>query len=178
VGTPTGPIGYGGPAIITRNLTPDKTGKPEGGHTLAEFKQILRHGTDYDHIHPTCTPAQITAINGGATPVCIPTGPIVYDAAGDTYKNIPDGGLLQIMPWATFSGMTDGDIEAIYEYLSAIPCLDNTWSTPPAGAPNELRNDCGTGAFTAAEVKGPAIDLVPRSRRSRLNPGRSQESSR
>ena len=104
-------------------------------------------------------------------------GPIVYDAAGDTYNNIPDGNLLQIMPWATFSGMTDLDIEAIYEYLSAIPCLDNTWSTPPAGAPNELRNDCGTGAFTADEVKSPAIDLVPRSPRSRVNPRRSQESS-
>ena len=37
------------------------------------------------------------------------------------------------------------DIEAIYEYLSAIPCIDNTWSTPPAGTPNELRNDCGNG---------------------------------
>jgi hypothetical protein len=39
--------------------------------------------------------------------------------------------------------MTDHDIEAIYEYLSAIPCIDNTVSTPPEGAPNELRNDCG-----------------------------------
>ena len=39
--------------------------------------------------------------------------------------------------------MTDHDIEAIYEYLSAIPCIDNSTSTPPAGAPNELRNDCG-----------------------------------
>ena len=149
VGTPTGPNLYGGPAIITRNLTPDKNGRPEGGHTLEQFKQILRQGTDFDHIHPTCTPAQIAAINGGASPVCIPTGPVVYDAAGDIYNNIPDGNLLQIMPWPTFSLMTDDDLEAIYEYLSAIPCLDNTWSTPPAGAPNELRNDCGTGAFTA-----------------------------
>jgi hypothetical protein len=162
VGTPTGPNGYGGPAIITRNLTPDKNGLPEGGHTLAQFKQIMRHGTDFDHIHPTCTPAQIAAINRGASPVCIPTGAIVYDAAGDTYNNIPDGNLLQIMPWPTFSRMTDDDLEAIYEYLSAIPCLDNTWSTPPAGAPNELRNDCGTGAFTAnAAGKKPAIQQAP-----------------
>ena len=162
VGTPTGPNGYGGPAIITRNLTPDKNGLPEGGHTLAQFKQIMRHGTDFDHIHPTCTPAQIAAINGGASPVCIPTGAVVYDAAGDTYNNIPDGNLLQIMPWPTFSGMTDDDLEAIYEYLSTIPCLDNTWSTPPAGAPNELRNDCGTGAFTAnAAGKKPAIRQAP-----------------
>lgn len=162
VGTPTGPNGYGGPAIVTRNLTPDKNGLPEGGRTLAQFKQIMRHGTDFDHIHPTCTPAQIAAINGGATPVCIPTGAIVYDAAGDTYNNIPDGKLLQIMPWPTFSGMTDDDLEAIYEYLSAIPCLDNTWSAPPAGAPNELRNDCGTGAFTANTAgKKPATQQAP-----------------
>lgn len=165
VGTPTGPNGYSGPAIITRNLTPDKTGRAEGGHTLAEFKQILRDGTDFDHIHPTCTAAQIAAINGGATPVCIPTGPIVYDAAGDTYNNIPDGDLLQIMPWPTFSNMSDHDLEAIYEYLSAIPCLDNTWSTPPAGTPNELRNDCGTGAFTAAKaLRNSTIQKPPRSR--------------
>jgi hypothetical protein len=57
--------------------------------------------------------------------------------------NIPNGNLLQIMPWVTFSHMTDNDITAIYEYLSAIPCIDNSTSTPPAGAPNELRNDCG-----------------------------------
>jgi len=143
VGTPTGPNGYAGPAIISRNLTPDKNGRPEGGRTLAEFKEILRHGTDFDHIHPTCTADQLVAIQGGATPNCIPTGPIVFDPTQPPYQNNPDGNLLQIMPWPTFSHMTDHDIEAIYEYLSAIPCIDNTVSTPPAGAPNELRNDCG-----------------------------------
>jgi hypothetical protein len=133
VGTPTGPNFYQGPAMITRNLTPDKNGLPEGGHTLTEFIEIMRHGTDFDHIHPTCTPAQITAINNGATPVCIPTG----------FGNNPDGNLLQIMPWPTFSNMSDHDIAAIYEYLSAIPCIDNKTSAPPDGAPDELRNDCG-----------------------------------
>ena len=47
------------------------------------------------------------------------------------------------MPWPVFSQMTDHQIEAIYEYLSAIPCIDNSFSTPPAGAPDELRNNCG-----------------------------------
>ena len=150
VGTPTGPNGYAGPFIITRNLTPDKNGRPEGGHTLDEFKQILRHGIDFDHIHPTCTADQITEINNGGTPACIPTGPIVFDANGDSYDNIPDGDLLQIMPWPTFSKLSDHDIEAIYEYLSAIPCIDNSFSTPPAGAPNELRNDCGNDAAVEA----------------------------
>jgi hypothetical protein len=143
VGTPTGPKSYPGPDIITRNLTPNKDGVPEGGWSLSEFKEILRHGLDFDHIHPTCTPDQITEINNGATPVCIPTSP----------GNTADGDLLQVMPWPTFSHMTDKDIEAIYEYLSAIPCIDNTTSTPPAGAPNELRNDCGTGDAANKSVR-------------------------
>jgi hypothetical protein len=140
VGTPTGPLGYAGPNMITRNLTPDKTGRPEGGHTFAEFKEILRKGTDFDHIHPICTAAQLAQIEAttdpnAALPVCIPA----------TMGNSVDGDLLQIMPWPVYHHMTDHQIEAIYEYLSAIPCIDNTTSTPPAGAPNELRNDCGGG---------------------------------
>jgi hypothetical protein len=135
VGTPTGPNGYAGPDMIARNLTPNKDGVPEGGMSLREFKRIMRHGTDFDHIHPTCTADQITEINNGGTPVCIPTSP----------GNTTDGDLLQVMPWPTFSNMTERDIEAIYEYLSAIPCIDNSTSPPPAGAPNELRNDCGSG---------------------------------
>jgi len=133
VGTPTGPNGYAGPNMITRNLTPDKNGRPEGGNTLAQFKQIMRHGKDLDHIHPVCTAEQLQEINAGGTPVCIPTSP----------DNPTDGDLLQVMPWPTFSHMTDRDIHAIYEYLSAIPCIDNTTSPPPDGAPDELRNDCG-----------------------------------
>ena len=157
VGTPTGPNGYGGPLIIARNLTPDKNGRPEGGHTLAEFKQIIRHGTDFDHIHPTCTADQLTEIQNGGSPVCIPTGPIVFGPGpGQSYNNIPDGDLLQVMPWPTFKSMTDHQLEAIYEYLSAIPCIDNSTSTPPAGAPNELRNDCGGGDPPAANQNSSA----------------------
>jgi hypothetical protein len=115
-------------------LTPDKNGRPEGGHTLEEFKTILRTGKDFDHIHPTCTAEQLTAIEGGATPTCIPTSP----------DNLVDGDRLQIMPWPVHHHMTDHQIEAIYEYLSAIPCIDNTTSPPPDGAPDVLRNDCGT----------------------------------
>lgn len=112
---PTSPL-----HIISRNLTPDKTGRPEGGHTFAEFVEIVRTGKDFDHVHPTCT--------GMPNSSCVP--------------HPFDGDLLQIMPWPTYHNMTDHDLRAIYEYLSAIPCIDNTSSTPPAGAPNELRNDC------------------------------------
>jgi hypothetical protein len=42
-----------------------------------------------------------------------------------------DGGLLQVMPWPVYGKMTDRDLKAIYEYLSAIPSRPRC-STPPA----------------------------------------------
>jgi len=48
------------------------------------------------------------------------------------------GPLLQVMPWPAFSNLTNGDLRAIYAYLSAIPAV----STPPAtlkGAPTASR---------------------------------------
>jgi hypothetical protein len=123
---PTTGFPYAGPVIISRNLTPDQTGRPEGGHTLDEFKEILRTGKDFDNIHPTCQSAADPNVGLG---ICVPP-PV-------------DGSRLQIMPWPVFHNMTDHQIEAIYEYLSTIPCIDNNFSPAPAGAPNELRNSCG-----------------------------------
>lgn len=34
------------------------------------------------------------------------------------------GQLLQVMPWPVYQAMTDGDLRAIYEYLSAIPAIN------------------------------------------------------
>jgi hypothetical protein len=110
-----GPLVAGSANIISRNLTPDKTGRPEGGHTLAEFIQIMRTGVDMDHLHPTC-PANTV------NPNCIPK-PF-------------NGDLLQIMPWPNDQDMSNRDLEAIYEYLSAIPCVEG----PPE--PSPLHNDC------------------------------------
>jgi hypothetical protein len=111
-----GPVGPGSPNIISRNLTPDKTGLPEGGHTFAQFLQIMRHGKDFDHLHPPCT--------GAPDGTCLP----VMDG---------DGNLLQIMPWPVFQSMTDHDLRAIYEYLSAVPCVEG-----PTDPTNPLHNDC------------------------------------
>ena len=33
------------------------------------------------------------------------------------------GQLLQVMPWPVYQSMTDRDLRAIYEYLSAIPAI-------------------------------------------------------
>jgi hypothetical protein len=100
---------FPGPAspvhIVSRNLTPDKTGLPVGGETFSEFRNIMRTGGDPDHLHLGL--------------------PFPFN-----------GAVLQIMPWPIFKNMTDHDLHAIYEYLSAIPCI----AGPPK--PSPLHNDC------------------------------------
>jgi hypothetical protein len=112
---PAGPF----PHIISRNLTPDATGFPEGGNSYDTFVQIMRTGTDTDHVHPTCKGAPDTK--------CLPA-PF-------------NGDLLQIMPWPTFANMTDHELQAIYAYLSSVPCVE--------GGPGEPPNRC-TGVTTKA----------------------------
>jgi hypothetical protein len=96
-GTPFGPV------FIPRNLTPDKTGRPEGGNTFAEFSQIMRTGIDMDAAHPQISP------------------------------------LLQVMPWPVYQEMSESDLHSIYEYLSAIPCVE--------GGPGEPANRCNHPPF-------------------------------
>ena len=84
---PAGPF----PHIVSRNLTPDKTGKPIGGDSLQEFLQIMRTGLDPDKLHPTCA--------GRPDGKCLPA-PF-------------NGNLLQIMPWPVYANMTDGDLKAM-----------------------------------------------------------------
>jgi len=79
--------------FISRNLTPDKTGRPAGA-TFSEFREILRTGVDPDHAHPQFGP------------------------------------LLQVMPWPVYQSLTDNDIRAMYEYLSAIPCVEGDPGLP------------------------------------------------
>jgi hypothetical protein len=84
-----------GPVFLPRNLTPDKTGRAEGGATFEEFSAIMRTGIDPDQAHLFI---------------------------GNPY--------LQVMPWPNFQDMTDNDLRAIYEYLSAIPCLEGDPGLP------------------------------------------------
>ncbi len=83
-----------GPFFLHRNLTPDKTGRPEGGASFEEFRDIIRTGIDPDHAHPQFGP------------------------------------FLQVMPWPAFQDMTDNDLRAMYEYLSAIPCIEGDPGLP------------------------------------------------
>ena len=89
-----------GPNIITRNLTPDYTGNPEGGNNLATFIKIIRTGHDFDQLHPNC---------GGA----------VQD---NCYNSPVNGAVLQVMPWPLYRHMTDRQLTAIWTYLSTVPC--------------------------------------------------------
>jgi hypothetical protein len=70
--------------FVSRNITPRENGLP-ANRTLAQFKELMRHGTDFA---------------GGATPI------------------------LQVMPWPVFGKMSDRELEAIYEYLRAIPMIN------------------------------------------------------
>jgi len=119
---PFGPVGGPVPQLqhlYTRNLTPDKTGLPEGGHTYEEFVEIMRKGTDFDHVHPNCG-----APGAPAPPNCMPP-PF-------------NGDLLQVMRWPNFQDMTDHDLRAIYEYLKAIPCNPG----PGIAGADYLQNAC------------------------------------
>jgi len=105
----------GSPEIVSRNLTPDRTGRPAGGLTLAQFEHILRTGEDLDHLHPNCS----ATVTSNCFPPALPF----------------NGDLLQIMPWPILQNLTHRDVQAIYEYLSAIPCI----AGPATGV---LHNDC------------------------------------
>lgn len=83
-----------GPVFLPRNLTPDKTGRPEGGASYEEFRAIMQTGFDPDHAHPQFGP------------------------------------YLQVMPWPNFQDMTEHDLRAMYEYLSAIPCIEGDPGLP------------------------------------------------
>lgn len=83
--------------FISRNITPDASGRP-AGLTFAEFKEVMRMGTDFKAIPPH-----------------VPTNP----------------GLLQVMPWPESRYATDRAIEALYEYLRAIPCIEGGPGQPP-----------------------------------------------
>jgi hypothetical protein len=106
------------PPLVSRNLTPDKSGLPVGGRTYAEFRVIMQTGVDLDHVHPNCSDPTITASSS-----CFPA-------------NLPyNGDVLQVMPWPLLRNMTEHELRAIYEYLRAVPCI----AGPATGV---LHNDC------------------------------------
>jgi len=92
-------FGPAGPGIV-QDVTSPLYGLPEGGRDLETFMKIIRTGHDFDQLHPNC--------GGNVTDNC--------------YSAPVDGSLLQVMPWPKFRNMTDHQIEAIWTYLSTVPC--------------------------------------------------------
>lgn len=80
--------------VVTPNITPDESGRP-AGLTYEEFETLMRTGrAPHEHEHG--------------------------EDHEDHHEH--DGEeLLQGMPWPVYGKMTDRDLRAMYEYLSAIP---------------------------------------------------------
>ena len=55
--------------------------------------------------------------------------------------------LLQVMPWPVYQDMNDRELDAIFAYLSSIPCIE--------GGPGEKANRCGRPAPTTTAVAEP-----------------------
>jgi hypothetical protein len=71
--------------FTSRNITPNPISGRPADLTFGQFKEVLRHGTDFDNAHPQFGP------------------------------------LLQVMPWPVYQELTEHDLRAIYEFLSAVP---------------------------------------------------------
>ena len=123
---------YVGPDIIARNLTPDKTGLRKGATHSHSLSRIMRNGIDFDNLHPTCTAHycqnRLHATN--CIPAPVATAIFSKSCHGQRFHN-----------------MTDHQLDAIYEYLSAIPCID----TMIPGQP-QLQNDCGPAQLSSKDA--------------------------
>jgi hypothetical protein len=64
------------------------------------------------------------------------------------------GPLLQVMPWPVFNNMFDRELDAIFAYLTAVPCLE--------GGPGELPNRCKPAVQTAAVASPKNFTAVAR----------------
>ena len=99
--------------FMSRNLTPDDSGKPRG-LTEAEFIEVMRQGKDV-----SCSKQNPPTYGGVPDPLCSPTTFPKPEAPGAGVSFNSE--VLQTMSWATYHSMTDNDLKAIYAYLSALP---------------------------------------------------------
>ena len=99
--------------FMSRNLTPDDSGKPRG-LTEAEFIHVMRQGQDI-----SCNKPNPPTYGGVPDPICSAGTFPAPEAPGAGVSFNPD--VLQTMSWATYHSMTDTDLKAIYAYLSALP---------------------------------------------------------
>ena len=95
----------------------------------------LGGGRDFGPYPSPASPTHIISRNLTPDHTGLPIGGDTFEEFRDTIRtgvdpdqlhpNLPPpfaGTLLQIMPWYEYKNMTDRDLRAIYEYLSAVPC--------------------------------------------------------
>lgn len=90
-------------------------GQPE----MVNATQYLSGGRQFG---PFITSANITP-NFAGKPAGLTRAQFIQTLRTGHNPNDPAGQILQVMPWPAFGKKTDRDLEAIYEYLRAIPSL-------------------------------------------------------
>jgi len=96
----------------------------------------LGGGRDFGPYPTPASPTHIVSRNLTPDHTGLPIGGDTFEEFRETIRtgvdpdqlhpNLPPpfaGILLQIMPWYEYRNMTDRDLRAIYEYLSAVPCV-------------------------------------------------------
>ena len=108
--------------VLSKNLTPAPNGNvahptrntpyyAEGGIDWKTYWGVLHNGVDIDQLFTQCSSG--TTGPGG----CL-------NAPSNAY-------VLQVMPWPAIRLLTDSDLNAVWQYLSAIPCISNASSPYP-----------------------------------------------
>jgi hypothetical protein len=93
--------------FMARDITLDSTSKLPADLSQSDFINMMRTGRDFE------------CVNNPADPICAiePPTPV-----------------LQVMPWPAYHNMTNGELQEIYAYLSALPHADPC-NTPADGCP-------------------------------------------
>lgn len=124
-------------AVYSKNLTPSPDGNvanptprtpyyAEGGIDWVTYWGVLHNGVDIDQLFTQCG----SGSNGPAG--CLPAPSNAY--------------VLQVMPWPAVRLLTDNDLNAVWQYLSAIPCITNLSNVNgPSGS--NVANTYGQGVL-------------------------------
>jgi hypothetical protein len=129
-------------SVYSKNLTPSPNGNVANPTTKTPYYMaggidwitlwgVLHNGVDIDQLFAQCNPGSSTEPAG-----CSPAPTNAY--------------VLQVMPWPAIRLLTDSDLNAVWQYLGAIPCnsdLDNVNGPGGSNVANTygggvLINDC------------------------------------
>lgn len=124
-----------------------------GCHTCPTYRGINPYQVGGNGLGPLTKPGPVNNINfmAGGTPfggIKVPNltpdsaglpGGLTFEQFADVMQNGADphtpGRVLQVMPWPLYRNMFQGELTAIYEYLSAIPAaIPGTCAGPGAGS--------------------------------------------